>query len=184
MIDIELVRHGAVDSAGCCYGQRHDVALSAEGRKQAAALASRITAGVPVVSSPAQRAQSTAAALGVIPALDARWAERDFGSWETRPWDDCWAEAPEALAGVDAYVGYTPPGGEPLAAVVSRVVSALNDLDGSTVVVTHGGPIRMALRHALGLSWAQVFAIDIGPGTVTRLRRHGETWTVPCIGCR
>lgn len=178
-----LVRHGAVDSNGCCYGQRYDVALSAEGQRQAEATAARIGGGHPVVSSPALRATATAAALGTTPVIDPRWSERDFGDWESRPWARCWAEAPEALTGIDAYVAYTPPGAEPLTAVAARVVQALEDLAESTVVVTHGGPIRMVLRHILDLSWAQAFAIDPAPGTVTRLARHDDAWSVRCVGC-
>ena len=150
-IEIVLLRHGAVDSNGCCYGQRHDVALSRGGTAQATAAARpdrprRCRS----CSSPALRARTTAAALGASRASTARWAERDFGDWESRPWDDCWAEAPEALAGIDAYVAYTPPGAEPLDAVAARVAEALEELDEPTVVVTHGGPIRLALRHVLG----------------------------------
>lgn len=183
-IEIVLLRHGAVDSNRCCYGQRHDVALSAEGQRQVDAVAPTLDNDLPVISSPALRARTTAAALGRTPQIDPRWAERDFGDWESRPWDDCWAEAPEALAGIDAYVAYTPPGGEPLEAVQARVVEALESLDHPTIVVTHGGPIRMALRHALSATWAQAFAFDPGPGTVTRLSRYGDHWTVSCVGCR
>lgn len=182
-LEIVLVRHGAVDSNGCCYGQRHDVALSALGHVQAKAAADRLRGATRVVTSPALRATTTAAAFGGTPVVDVRWAERDFGRWEARPWDECWAEAPQALAGIDAYVAFTPPDAEPLEAVATRVASALDELDESTVVVTHGGPIRLALRHVLDLSWAQAFAIDPGPGTVTRLVRFDDSWSVRCVGC-
>lgn len=182
--DVVLVRHGAVDSDGCCYGQRYDVPLSAEGQRQAHDAAARIRGDHAVVSSPALRATATAAALGAAPVVDPRWSERDFGDWESRPWDECWAEAPEALTGIGAYVAYTPPGAEPLDAVASRVEHALDELDGSTVVVTHGGPIRMVLRHVLALSWAQAFAIDPAPASMTRLTRHDDVWSVRCVGCR
>lgn len=181
--EVVLVRHGAVNSNGRCYGQRYDVALSAEGRRQAEAAAARIGSGIPVVSSPALRATATAAALRATPVIDPRWSERDFGDWESRPWDECWEQAPGALTGIDAYVAYTPPGAEPLDAVASRVVHALNELDESTVVVTHGGPIRLVLRYVLDLSWAQAFAIVPAPGSVTRLIRYDDVWSVTCVGC-
>lgn len=181
--EVVLVRHGAVDSQGCCYGQRHDVGLSVEGQRQAEAAATRVGSATRVVSSPALRATATAAAWGVTPVVDPRWSERDFGSWESRPWAECWAEAPDALTGIDAYVAYTPPGGEPLGRVATRVVQALEELEEPTVVVTHGGPIRIVLRQVLALSWAQAFAIDPEPGTVTRLVRHGDSWIVRCVGC-
>ena len=180
--DIVLVRHGAVDSNGCCYGQRNDVGLSLAGEEQVALLADRVGTGLRVVSSPALRARTTAKAVGDVASIDARWAERDFGDWEFRPWDDCWADAPEALTGIDAYVAYTPPGGEPLAAVATRVAEALEELDEPTVVVTHGGPIRLALRHVLGCTWAQAFIFDPAPATITRLTRQGDHWSVRCVG--
>ena len=180
--DIVLLRHGAVDSNRCCYGQRHDVALSEEGQEQVAALADRVDRGVPVVTSPALRARTTAAAFGPTMTVDPRWAERDFGLWESRPWDDCWAEAPEALAGIEAYVAYTPPEGEPLEAVAARVAEALDALNEPTIVVTHGGPIRLALRHVLGCTWAQAFRFDPAPATNTRLARQGEHWSIRCVG--
>jgi broad specificity phosphatase PhoE len=181
-VEIVLLRHGAVDSGRCCYGQRFDVALSDEGRAQVAVLAGRVDRGLPVVSSPAGRARATAAVLGAELTIDARWAERDFGAWESRPWEDCWAEAPEALAGIDAYVAYTPPDGEPLDAVAARVAEALDELSTPTIVVTHGGPIRLALRHVLGCTWAQAFAFDPAPATITRLVRQGDHWSVRCVG--
>jgi broad specificity phosphatase PhoE len=180
--DIVLLRHGAVDGNRCCYGQRHDVALSPEGQEQVASLAGRLDREVPVVSSPALRARTTAGALSSAVKIDERWAERDFGQWEGRPWDDCWAEAPEALAGIDAYVAYTPPDGETLEAVADRIAEALDELDEPTIVVTHGGPIRLALRHVLGYTWAQAFAFDPAPATMTRLTRQGEHWSVRCVG--
>jgi len=180
--DIVLLRHGAVDSNRCCYGQRNDVALSEEGQQQVTVLADRVERGVHVVSSPALRARTTAAAISEDVRLDGRWAERDFGEWESRPWDDCWAEAPEALAGIDAYVAYTPPGGEPLEAVASRVAEALEELREPVIVVTHGGPIRLALRHVLNCTWAQAFAFDPAPATITRLTRQGDHWSVRCVG--
>lgn len=180
--DVVLLRHGAVDAGGCCYGQRHDVPLTAAGLAQAAAAAARLGDGAPVVTSPAGRARSTAAAFGGTPAVDARWAERDFGAWEARPWTECWAEAPEALAGVDAYVAFRPPGAESVEDVAGRVAEALEGLSCTTVVVTHGGPIRLALRHVLGLTYEQAFAFRPEPGTVTRLVRHGGAWSVRCVG--
>lgn len=190
-MSVLLVRHGEADAAGCCYGARHDVPLSAAGREQAAAVAARV--GTPGVlrSSPARRALQTAACFGVVPDEDPRWVERDFGAWEGRPWADCWAEVPEEVTrDPDRYAAFTPPEGEPLEMVQRRVADALDELaadaadpsGGPVVVVTHAGPIRLALRHALGLSVRQCFALNPAPGTVTALRRAGASWVVDRVG--
>lgn len=183
-VRIVLLRHGAVDADGRCYGQRLDPPLSAEGKAQAATAAAWLGDDIALVTSPAGRARATAAAFGAAPAVDDRWAERDFGEWEARPWAQCWAGAPEALTGVEAYVAFRPPGAEAVTDVAGRVAAALDELRASTVVVTHGGPIRLALRHALGLDYAQALAFDPQPGTVTCLVRHGTSWMVPCVGAR
>lgn len=198
-MSVLLVRHGEADAAGCCYGARHDVPLSAAGREQAAAAAARVgTPGV-LLSSPARRALQTAACFGMAPAPDSRWIERDFGAWEGRPWTDCWAQVPEEVTrDPDRYAAFTPPEGEPLEAVQRRVADALDELaagasggvadagatsvGGPVVVVTHAGPIRLALRHALGLTVRQCFALNPAPGTVTALRRVGESWVVDRVG--
>lgn len=185
---IVLVRHGEADGAGRCYGARHDVPLTAAGVEQARAAAAALPSVGTLVCSPARRARQTAEVFGAAPRVDARWLERDFGAWEGRLWAECWAEAPPDVD-VDAerYAAWTPPGGETTQAVQARVAEALEELAATdapqpVVVITHAGPIRLALRHALGLDLRQTFAFAPNPGSATCLRRHGQSWTVERFG--
>ena len=108
-----------------------------------------------VVSSPAQRCRKPATliarALSIPLHLDGRLAELDFGTWEGQPWDgidpdllQAWAAAP---------FEFTPPGGEPIAALVARVRDAARELGSGAdaVVLSHGGPLRILDRLLLGL---------------------------------
>lgn len=153
----------------------HDVPLSAVGRAQARALAPLVEDHAPawVVVSPLVRARETAALLGHPPgACDPSWQEVDIGEWTGR----CAADLP-ASAYADWREGrHTPPGGESFAALTARVVAAVDALDraaGTTLVVTHGGPIRALCHHLLGPHAA--LAVPVGPASLTAIDLDGPT---------
>jgi broad specificity phosphatase PhoE len=196
VIDVHLLRHGAVDSGGRVYGARMDPPLSPAGRQEVDALQRRLGAGfdrMRLVCSPAGRAAETVTRLGLELAtatVDPRFSERDLGVAEGGTWDELWALAPPAVT-VDpaAFVTWTPPEGEGVAALRRRVVAALEELTQgpqattSTLVVTHSGPIVCALAHTLDLDDATATRVQIGTATLTTLRRHDEgSWTVRAVG--
>ncbi|HEU4840819.1 MAG TPA: histidine phosphatase family protein [Ilumatobacteraceae bacterium] len=160
-----------------------DPPLSDEGRagaaELAAALSSTIGHGprVRIWSSNLQRAHETAtiiaARLGCGPVtVDPRLVEADVGEWEGLTVADIEADWPGYLA-----AGRRPPGFEPEADLLARVVPALEDIAGTAtaagvvpIVVAHAGVLRAVRRHSgagdehlanLGGLW---FAIE--PGTV------------------
>ncbi len=184
MNDIILLRHGAVTAPDLAHGQRSDPGLSAEGHDQARHAASVLGRIDTLVCSPSLRSRQTAAHLSGTPTLDDRWAERDLGDWEGRPWDDCWAEVPrEITSDPQAFVRYTPPDGEPTQTVADRVVCALDDLAatrsvGRVVVVTHAGPIRLAVAHLTDTSAADAMALPVDCGTGWELHPTGTGWKV------
>lgn len=185
-----LLRHGTADAAGVCYGQRLDPSLSQAGRQQVLDAAGRLSSvdePQQVVCSPARRAMEAAALLGYpAPQVDARWIERDFGDWEGRSWTDLWAEAPEVLQhDAAAYAAFVPPGAERPETVEARVTAALAAVagtDGTTLVVTHAGPIRMVLAHVLGVDLAVTFHMAVEPGRAACLQRIGEHWILEGLG--
>lgn len=134
-----------------------DIPLDEVGIAQAARAAGLLAALAPaaIVSSPLQRAASTAAALaaitGVDVAYDDRLVERYGGQWEGLTNREIWERYPEhALI-------WQPADGETEDDVGTRVAAALEDAvaatpDGETVVVvSHGGALRCGISHFLGL---------------------------------
>jgi broad specificity phosphatase PhoE len=76
-----------------------------------------------------------------------------------------------------------PPGGESFAAVQARVGAALERIaerhaGEDVVIVAHGGSIRAALAHALGLSGHQALAFSIRNLGLTRLEKIGPDWRI------
>jgi glucosyl-3-phosphoglycerate phosphatase len=113
-----------------------------------------------IVSSDLSRAARTAAPLarltGLEVILDKDLRERDGGSWEGLTDTQIRERYPEAHA------TWTPPDGEPGAAVADRVAAALartaaavagqgSGRDGLAVVVSHGAALRLGMSRLLGL---------------------------------
>jgi broad specificity phosphatase PhoE len=156
---ILLARHGqtAWNALGRLQGHT-DIALDATGRAQAKQLAKTLDgAGVTRVwSSDLARASETAAIvaaeLGLAPpGVDAELRERKFGVFEGLTRDQCASEHPEAWRAWVAQTGH-PPGGEPRDDATARMHRALLRVvaDGTTLVVSHGGVMRLWLMELLG----------------------------------
>ena len=184
MTEITLIRHAAVDAAwaGRCYGSRCDPALSPEGAAQAAILGRTIPVDAVVISSPARRARETAHQIARDFTIDPRWAERDFGRWEGLDWGVCWADAPtSATDNAASYAKYTPPDGETFDEALARVVDALEATTRtgtSVTVVTHAGPIRLALM-CVGVPLDVAFM-----STIAHCGHIALTWTDGKLICK
>lgn len=207
MTRIVLIRHGAVDVTAIAYGQRMDPGLSDAGRDEVAALRTRLVGGAParttlgdalppvIVRSPATRAGLSTDLLGWQPdRVDPRWAERDLGSWEGRPWSELWQEAPpEVQTDPARFAAFTPPGGETVSDLQGRVTDALEELgrdhgrqdptaNPPIAVVCHGGPIVCAVAHVLGLEATSALRVRVDTATATWLTRWpGGSWTLEGI---
>ncbi|CAN5633345.1 alpha-ribazole phosphatase [soil metagenome] len=159
-----LVRHGqtAWNAAGRLQGHT-DIELDETGREQALALARTLgDAGITQVwSSDLLRARQTAAIiaehLGIAaPSTDAELRERRFGVFEGLTRDECAVTHPAAWREWVAQTGH-PPGGEPRSEATARMqralarrVSANEAGEGTTLVVSHGGVMRLWLLELLG----------------------------------
>lgn len=175
-----LVRHGESEwnAAGRLQGQA-DPPLSALGRHQAAHMAARLVDEPidAIVASDLARASDTARALAdavgmpVLSRTDLR--EVDLGSWTGVSRDEIEAADPEAwrrwrVEGVEGWEG-----GELYAEAMERVRGAVCSIaaewEGRTVVaVTHGGCIRLATCHLLGMPAAELGRImSIGNSSIT-----------------
>lgn len=166
-----LLRHGETDAnaAGRVQGQTGGTALSERGRRQvqaaAAGLAEAPLRPTAILSSDLERCRETAAVLAATLALpveeDARLRERSFGLLEGRCWDGVPGEAVGVVGGHVVDPRVRPAGGESVADLADRVAAVLRDaaaLPGPVLVVTHGGPIRVATRTGdlPGMPWGPV----------------------------
>jgi broad specificity phosphatase PhoE len=180
MDEFLLVRHAATSWTGRRYCGRSDPPLSDAGRAAAghlaAELASSLPPGIRIVSSPLLRARQTAAVIAAaVPAaalaFDDRWSETDFGIAEGLTFDELMGIAPDIAARLaDGHVAIDWPGGETAASLTARVEAAWRELIGhgtTALVVSHGGPLRIAIARATKLEVGDVTVPE--PGTVWRL---------------
>jgi broad specificity phosphatase PhoE len=165
---VALIRHASTAWSGRRYCGRTDLPLDADGRRAAVRLADGLVGtlgpGDRIVSSPLDRALSTAraiaAATGATVELDERWREVDFGAVEGLTFDEVerrWPDIGRRIAAGETSIDW--PDGEAATAFGARVRTAWDSLGGDarpTAVVAHGGPIlvvlaRLTERSGLGV---------------------------------
>jgi broad specificity phosphatase PhoE len=175
-----LMRHGETtwNRQGLIQGQSDAAVLTALGRLQVGAavplLSGRVDA---IVASDLRRAEETARivadALGLGVRIDPGLRERSYGSLEGAPLD----ELVRGVVGVDARVvvdqDARAPGGESLRELYDRTVRAARRVAAGrpgrrTLVVTHGGPIRMIRAYCegrvlVGLAWEEIDNASLWP---------------------
>lgn len=186
---IDFLRHGSTGRRGFLDG-RTDRVLVAEGWAQFE-VQTRGRRWSKIVTSPLQRArvaaERLAAATGMPLEIDGGWTEYDFGAWDGRARAEIEKTA-EGAASLAAFyadpVAHAPPGGEPWLSYEARVSDALrrvvSSAEGPVLVVSHAGPIRLALSLATGLDRNNLWALRIGYGTRLRLNAglaaDGQVW--------
>lgn len=187
---IGLLRHGATceTSDGVLRG-RGDDALSAEGwrqlRQAASAAQSQQQRWQRIVTSPLKRCADFAhelAAQWALPlSIDARLSELDFGAWEGRHYSELLAE-PASAAALQGFWDdpwrHPPPQGESLGIFEQRVLDAWNELSAvcaaetsTTLVITHGGVIRLLLCAMRGLPRTELLKLEVA---------HASLHLLPC----
>ena len=179
------VRHAPVpNSARRIYGQ-DDVGADVSDLAAIEALAAALPAGAVWVASPLKRALQTAAAVTASlgahasappePVIEPAIAEQHFGDWQGMSYDQLRDKLGPAYARVWQAPGQaTPPGGESFEAVIERVGGAIERLTQAyrgrdIVAFGHGGSIRSALAHALGLDANAALSFRIECLSITRI---------------
>jgi len=191
-----LVRHALVEpSARLTFYGSLDVALCGLALGEEVALHGWLGARLPRparwVVTPLSRTRATAAAIfaaGYPEApleVEPDLAEQHLGEWQgithealterlRQPPHPFWPHAAEER----------PPGGESFGDVRGRVGPVIERLaarGGDTVVIAHGGSIRAAVAHALGLTSHQALALSVRNLSLTRLERHGGDWRIASV---
>lgn len=180
MATVLLVRHGRTraNADGVLAGWTPGVDLDDKGREQAVALAARLDP-VPltrVVTSPLERTRQTAdLMLGgreVPVEADERVGECRYGDWTGRPLKEL-AKDPmwKVVQGHPSAAVF--PGGESMAAMQHRAVSAVREwnerlgADAVYAVVSHGDVIKAILADALGMHLDQFQRLRVDPCSVS-----------------
>lgn len=193
-----LIRHALVDenARAILYGIM-DVALCEttllEQEPMYRSLAQRLPRPAHWKVTPLSRTRRTAEAIfaaGYPPAdlaVEPDLIEQSLGEWHGLPH----AELPPKLvlpkhafwplAGEEQ-----PPGGESMADVIRRTGAALERLAGThagddVVIVSHGGTIRAAVAHALGIGPDNALHLVVQNLSLTRIERFPEGWRVVCV---
>jgi len=195
MSRIILVRHGHVDwLAPERFRGRAELPLSSLGRRQAQAVAGYIAGSwkpEAVYTSPLGRCRETGAAIAAHLRLEPQpiegLADIDYGEWQglTRHqakerWPDeteLWFRAPH-LAVI--------PGGETLAAVLSRTSAAVQDVlrhhpDETVVLVGHDSVNRVLLLFALELPLSCYWNLRQDPCGISELLFDNDSFVICSI---
>ena len=193
-----LIRHAIVaeNERARLYGVR-DVPLCPQSLVaqvgQYRALAARLPRPAHWVCTPLSRTRRTAEAIGaagyplpemeVVPGL----IEQDLGEYQGLVHADLpgrLAAPPHPFWPLGAEE--RPPGGESFAGVLARVGDTMEELAEANagrevVAVSHGGAIRAAVAHAMGVDALAALHLSVQNLSLTRLVRHPEGWQVGCV---
>jgi broad specificity phosphatase PhoE len=190
------VRHGqtSYNFENRLQGQR-DVPLDGAGREQARAVGRylRHSMGAEVVrmneasrfwASPLARTRETMelarVAMDLAPQpyrLDPRLKELTFGAWEGLTWSEVWARDPAgAKAREENKWSFAPPGGESYAMLVDRVAPWLEELDGETMLVAHGGVARVFFALIAGMPTTEAASAPVWQGRALIFDKGGAEW--------
>lgn len=168
---LHLMRHGAPVVTGRLLGHKDWPATDA-GIAACVARAESLAVAA-IISSDLLRARQGADAIAmrrdILPQIDSRWRELDFGAW-----DGADPATLDAGALADFYAdpdACPPPGGECWSALTGRVDAAIAALPAEpALVVTHGGAMRAALALLCGFEQRQLWAFDLPYAACLTLR--------------
>ena len=195
MTRIVLVRHGHVDwIAPERFRGRAELPLSSLGRRQAQAAAGYIAATWKpdaVYTSPLGRCRETGAAIAAPFRLEPQpidgLCDIDYGEWQGLTPDqakECWPNESELWFRAPHIAAL--PGGETLAAVLSRVTAALRDIlqhhpDQTVVMVGHDSVNRVLFLFTLDLPLSRYWHLRQDPCGINELIFDNGSFVVGSI---
>jgi broad specificity phosphatase PhoE len=193
-----LIRHALVDTAALAYLYGTDDvpvcdATMAADAPRYTALAARLPRPARLVCTPLSRTQLTAQAIfcagypAQTPMIDAAFVEQDFGDWQGMPISNFNArQVGDRHPFWPVHAAETPPNGESFDTMIARVGKGLGGLVADapgkhTIIISHGGAIRAACAHALGLTAHQALCLSVDNISLTRLEHDKSDWRVLSI---
>jgi len=174
-MQVYLLRHGRTSATGT-YTGISDVDLNNEGAREVQNLAVATDLGTITncFCSPLRRCRQTAEFFDVKDktVYEDALREIDFGRWEGRSFTEIAREDPETLQRwFEQKEHFTFPGGERVIDFIHRVNNWFDQLLKSesdmVLVVSHGGVIRQAICHLLGLGHAYSFHFEIKEAAIS-----------------
>ena len=191
-----LVRHAPVrENNGSLYGRLDfncDCSDSeAFGRLRTQLKRLKLSENPVVLTSTLKRTSQTLHALQ-LPCGDSEAAafpelnEQDFGDWEGKSHQELDSTIPEIMKSFwDNAAESIPPGGESFRQLCERVstfvgTSTETHRGQDILCICHGGTIRSAVAHALGLSPTQALQLKIDTLSLTVLEAYEQDNEVSC----
>jgi len=181
---IDLLRHGEC-ADGHCYRGTTDVALSDVGHQQMLQSVEKLLKkkSAPwsrILTSPLQRcfivADQLAQQCKVPLVCHKGYQEIHFGDWEGQRVDDVWATQQATVKKWFADpVNFPPPNGEAADTFSDRVVTILlqhmhQTPNEHTLLVTHGGVMRVLLAHCLSMPLNNMGRFDVPYACLSRIQ--------------
>ena len=174
-MQICLLRHGKTVLSGKYCGAG-DVALAEEGCRQIVEIAPLVkTLGANhCFLSPMLRCRHSFELLDLRQSFSVMddLREIDFGDWEGMGFDEISNKYPEKVAQwIEMKEHFTFPQGEKILDFSARIGGCIKKITASgydkVLVVCHGGVIRHALCHLLGLHCSKADCFEIGEGSLS-----------------
>ena len=198
MADVRLIliRHGETqwNREGRVQGYHADSPLTEAGRRQAHALAERLARERvdALYASDTGRTRRTAGPIGEATGLrvvhDAGLRERNYGAFEGRTFAEVERDFPAEYGRFHTRdPDYVPPGGESATQFRDRVMAALERIaagaSGKRVaVVTHGGVLGVAYRHAMDIPLEAKRGYSLANASLNHFRYVGGRWLLEAWG--
>ncbi|UJP04058.1 MAG: histidine phosphatase family protein [Nitrosomonas sp.] len=178
---IDLIRHGQPAGGRRYRGHGVDDPLSEKGWSQMWHAVGNYNDWNHIITSPLQRCQAFAFALGERHGIDvtveSRFKEVGFGEWEGLSHDEIKiGRVTEYQAFLRDPVNRRPRGAEPLDDFIQRVSSAYEEAierfqSSHFLIVAHAGVMRAIIAKTVHASPAGLYRLKISNGGITRIRQ-------------
>tara|TARA_B100000686_G_C16726167_1_gene937911 strand:- start:388 stop:993 length:606 start_codon:yes stop_codon:yes gene_type:complete len=185
---------------GQLYGSS-DVACDTSDADAFRSLARKLPSNAIWITSHLSRTLETAAAIKAAglsapkPCIENGICEQNFGDWQRLSWDEMEKKDPRAyLTFWESPARNAPPKGESFVDVIARTTEVIEKYTKlhagrDIIAICHGGSIRGALAHALGLTPEAGMAIVIDTLSLNRidhidgglLRGKGASWRLLAV---